>query len=51
MAERVATMHTQERDFYAPPPSYFHRLAMDPLMAQWRRGAVRWFSKVGGYIG
>lgn len=48
VAERVSTMHAQERDVYAPPRAYFKRLEMDPLLAQWRRGAVRWFSKVGG---
>ena len=48
MAERVVTMHAQERDYYAPPLAYFERLERDPLLAQWRRGAVRWFSKVGG---
>lgn len=39
-------MHAQERDYYAPSLAYFHRLETDPLLAQWRRGAVRWFSKV-----
>ncbi len=46
IAEMVVNMHIQERDYYAPPLAYFQRLEVDPVLAQWRRGSVRWFSKV-----
>ena len=47
VAEMVSNMHIQERDHYTLLPSYLNRLEHDVVLARWRRGSIRWFSKVG----